>query len=248
MRNLLQIVIQGRHGVHIFKNLPTLKWLLIKLTGDFRNRDSYNLAASKYLFQQLQDCSFKQAWVTTITDPQYFRRVGHGRDALDIAGSLSDGGRHNIGGAQSSSDVSSFFSPIGGKRGVLYLGEDPRIVRKEFGDEAAKGSRAITYSVNLRGRNKSLQLVDASLALQDLSKIIPDISNLVGTASMSGKWVDLKQPTPSQIFGHWLIHNAPQKTAGIRFPTAHGGASWNVCLFFHDSNACKKTLKVTKLP
>lgn len=242
MPNILQIVIRGRHGVHLFHDFQTLKWLLLKLSADFRSRDSFNLSASRFLHEQLKNCAFDRAWLLKVDAPQYFRRVGPDRDVLDTAGSLSDGGRHNIGGAQSSTGTSATFKPIGAKRSALYLGEDPIVVRKEYGDDGVPGSKAVTYAVTLK-RRKSLLLIDASKAINDLTKTIPDIVNIVGTASMNGKWIDLKQPAPCQIFGHWLIANAPVRTDGIRFPTAHGGKAWNVCLFFTDTKACKKTLK-----
>jgi hypothetical protein len=199
-----------------------------------------------HLFEQLQTCSFNRSWLNTIEHPHLYRRVGPNRDVLDTAGSLSDGGRHNIGGAQSSTQVTNTFSPIGSKRSALYLGEDPLVVRKEYGDEGVPGSKAITYSIKLR-RRKHLILIDAHRAITDLIKSVPDISEIVGTASMNGKWVDLKQPAPSQIFGHWLMHNASKNADGIRFPTAHGGGGWNVCLFFADSKACKKMLRSTPI-
>jgi len=244
LSKLIQIVIQGRHGTHVFQNLQALKWSFLKATADFRSRDSFNFSASKYLFQQLQTCSFDRRWLYKVEDPQYYRRIGPDRDPLDTAGSLSDGGRHNIGGAQASTQVTSIFKPIGSKRSALYVSEDPISVRKEFGDEAVPGSKAITYTIGLK-RRKALIVIDASQALDDLSRTIPDIVTTVGTASMNGKWGDLKQPAPCQIFGHWLICHAPKKTDGIRFLSSHDEMAWNVCLFFADTRACKKALKAS---
>jgi hypothetical protein len=246
LKNMHPIIVKGRHGIHIFGDFRTLQWSMLKLTGFFSTRDSFNLSASKLLFKQLQQCSFDLKWMRRIEQPEYFRRVGPKRDVLDTAGSLSDGGRLNIGGAQCSSLSSKLFLGIGGKRSALYLGEDAAIVRKEYGDYEIPGSKAITYSICLK-RRKSILLVDFNLAVNSLSKSIPNIKEILGSDSMNGKWGDLKQPAPSQIFGHWLMQHAPKETLGIKFPSSHDMRSSNVCLYFDDTNTCKNILKAKKV-
>lgn len=108
------------------------------------------------------------------------------RDVLDTAGSLSDGGRFNIGGAQASSHNSKAFLGIGGKRSALYLGEDVVVVRKECGDFAMPDSKAATYSVHLK-RRKHIDLIDVTLALNSLSNSIPNINEIIGSDSRDTK-------------------------------------------------------------
>jgi hypothetical protein len=246
LKNLHTIVVKGRHGIHIFQDIRTLQWSILKLTELFSNRDSFNLAASKLLFKQLKQCSFDPKWIKKIDNPEFYRRVGPKRDVLDTAGSLSDGGRFNIGGAQSSSQNSKAFLGIGGKRSALYLGQDVTVVRKEYGDFGMNASRAVTFSVRLR-RRKYIDLIDVTLAINNLSKSIPNLKDILGADSMNGKWGDLKQPAPSQIFGHWLMNQAPVGTIGIKFPSSHDNKSLNICLYFEDSIACKKLLIAEKI-
>lgn len=246
MKNFLQIVIRGRHGIHVFRNLQALKWSILRYSAEFRSRDSFNQTTSKFLYEQLRKCEFKSDWIVKVDTPRYFRRVGFTRDVLDTAGSLSDGGRFNIGGAQSSSIVTNLFRPIGEKRCALYVSEDASIARKEFGDAKIPRSTALTYSITLR-RKKSLALIDVKRALSDLSRKIPEIRDLIGSSSMNGKWVDLKRPAPCQVFGHWLIHHAPKNTNGIRFPSSHDDTVSNVCIFVADTVECKRILKASKM-
>lgn len=246
LRSLHTIVVKGRHGIHIFQDIRTLQWSILKMSELFSNRDTFNLLASKLLFKQLKQCSFDLKWIKKFENPELYRRVGPKRDVLDTAGSLSDGGRFNMGGAQSSTHTSKAFAEIGGKRGALYLGENITVVQKEYGDFGMPGSKAVTYSIQLK-RKKYIDLIDATLAINSLSKSIPNIKDILGSDSMNGKWIDLKQPTPSQIFGHWLMSHSPKGTAGIKFPSTHDTNSSNICLYFEDSAACKKLLKATQL-
>ena len=242
MRNMNTIVVKGRHGIHIFQDIRSLQWTILKLSEYFSNRDTFNFLASKLLFKQLKICYFGPSWVKRFDNPIFFRRVGPKRDVLDTAGSLSDGGRFNIGGAQTSSRSSATFNGLGGKRSALYLGENRTVVQKEYGDFAMPGSKAITYSIKLKKR-KHIDLIDVTLAINALSKSIPNIKEILGSDSMNGMWVDLKQPTPSQIFGHWLMAHSPKGTQGIRFPSTRDHKSSNICLYFEDTIGCKKLLK-----
>ena len=247
MKTINIFVISSRFGIHIFPDDGTLNWQILKISHRFAERDNRNYKASKLLFQQLSRCSFDRKWVKTVKEPTFYRRVGKTRDVLDTAGSLSDGGRFNLGGAQSSSSTAKSFHPLGNKRSALYLGTDPSVVRKEYGDYDAVRSTAITYSIQLK-RKQILRLVDFTAALKGLSTSIPYIKELIGAKSMNGNWGDLKQPAPSQILGHWLITNAPKDTIGIEFPSTHAATSQNTCLFFNDTAACKNLLKATRLP
>jgi len=231
-----------RGGGWLIESVRQLKAEMLRLSAHFRDQDRYRQAAAKYLVTELSHCTFEKAWLINVDRPVYFRRVGQHRDVLDTAGSLSDGGRFNIGGAQASSRATEQLGAFCGKRSALYLGENAAIVRMEYGDFGMPGSTAITHSVSLKRRAK-LNLIDIEAALNSLASQIPDLKAMVGNASMNGKWVDIKYPMPCQILGHWLIANAPKKTEGIRFPTTHAAGGWNVCLFFADTRACKQLLK-----
>ena len=159
---------------------------------------------------------------------------------LDPAGSLSDGGRHNIGGAQTSSTAVKQFGNLGKKKSALYLGEDARIVREEYGDDSMPGSTAMTYTVTTLTKDL-FNLIEMDAVLISLTSAIPDINALIGTPAMNGTWVDIKSPAPSQILGHWLRLHAPDGTQGIRFKSAYDHG-YNICLFFQDARECTARL------
>jgi hypothetical protein len=178
--------------------------------------------------------------VKSYPNPAYYRRVGKNRDVLDTAGSLSDGGRYNIGGAQTSTTALKQFGPIGRKKSALYLCEDSTLVRKEFGDEGMAGSTAVTYTITAIS-GEAFNLIEMDSVLAGLASAIPNIESLTGSPSMQGTWVDIKFPAPIQVLGHWLRHNAPEGTHGIRFKSSLGDF-YNICLFFNDTKECKEKL------
>jgi hypothetical protein len=165
LRNINTIVVKGRHGIHIVQDIRSLQWTILKISEHFSNRDTFNFLASKLLFQQLKTCHFDPNWVKRFDSPEFFRRVGPNRDVLDTAGSLSDGGRFNIGGAQTTSRSSAAFNGLGGKRCALYLGENRTVVQKEYGDFDMPGSKAVTYSIYLK-RRKYIDLVGCDIGHQ----------------------------------------------------------------------------------
>ena len=92
-----------RGGGWLIESVRQLKAEIRRLSAHFRDQDRYRQAAAKYLATELATCTFDKSWLMTVDHPAYFRRVGKSRDVLDTVGSLSDGGRLNIGGAQASS-------------------------------------------------------------------------------------------------------------------------------------------------
>lgn len=241
----LNVIILAHHGTHIFKSFRLLEQLKLRLESILKTEEHLRLSESRYLFQLLQGLKFNPNWVFKHEKPIYYRRVGRNRDELDVAGSLSDGGRFNLGGAQTSSQFRNEFTPIGNKCGAIYLGEDIVTTQKEFGDFGMPGSTAITYQVQLK-RRKYLNLIEVENVLKDLSLPIPNIRSLIGTQSMNGCWGDLKIPSPSQILGHWLMQHAEMNVDGLRFCSTHDKNYFNVCLYMPDARAVKKLLKSQK--
>ncbi|MES2615966.1 MAG: RES domain-containing protein [Bdellovibrionota bacterium] len=238
----LNLILLANHGTHIFTNFGAFEKLKLRLESILKTEEHLRLSESRHLFQLLKGLKFNANWVFKHEKPIYYRRVGRNRDELDVAGSLSDGGRFNLGGAQTSSQFRNEFNPIGNKRGAIYLGEDIVTTQKEFGDWGMLGSTATTYQVQLK-RRKYLNLIEVENVLKDLSLPIPNIRSLIGTQSMNGCWGDLKIPSPSQILGHWLMEHAQTNTDGLRFCSTQDKNYFNVCLYMPDARAAKKLLK-----
>ncbi len=234
------LIVAGISGDHIFKDFRYFRLLLTRIEKVTKSAAKLNQSQSNYLFKLLEPLTFESAWIKPYSRPMYYRRVGRLIDVLDTAGSLSDGGRYNIGGAQTSSTAVKEFGNIGRKKSALYICEDLKGVRKEYGDEGMAKSTAVTYEVKA-ATSDALNLIEIDAVLISLSSAIPNIADLVAMSSMAGTWVDIKYPAPTQILAHWLRKNAPENTDGIRFKSAVGNY-YNVCLFFHDARECKARL------
>lgn len=239
-----KIVINGTSGTHVFLGLRFFHDLIDRIHKVVLSENSYRRSQSIHLHNLLINLQFNKSWVQSYANPIYYRRVGKQRDVLDTAGSLSDGGRYNIGGAQTSTVAVQKFGHLARKRSALYLSEDDVTARREYGDEGMLGSTAITYLVK-PSNLEVLNLIEMERVFADLSSAIPMMRNLEGSPSMNGTWVDIKFPTPSQLLGHWLIENSPKGTHGIRFKSSHPKCSNNICLFFNDTRECKKILNAS---
>ena len=129
------LIVAGISGDHIFKDFRYFRLLLTRIEKVTKSAAKLNQSQSNYLFKLLEPLTFESDWIKQSFRQTYYRRVGRLIDVLDTAGSLSDGGRYNIGGAQTSSTVVKEFGIIGRKKSALYICEDLNGVRKEYGDE-----------------------------------------------------------------------------------------------------------------
>lgn len=237
-------ILSSNSGILILPNIKGIKLIEFRINQGSKYKGNQRLLQSRFLFLILKNISFNSDWITKYESPVYFRRVRAIRDVLDIAGSLSDGGRLNIGGSQTSSSVRQEFSPIGDKRAALYLGEDLDIIKKEYSDCVITNKSVLDYQIKFRNR-KFINLIDIEKVFKSLEVLIPNFETFTQGRSINSLWGDYKFPLPTQILGHWLMDNAGKRVDGIRFPSIYDNTKYNVCLYFNDTKDSKKNLKAT---
>jgi len=150
---------------------------------------------------------------------------------LTIVGSISDGGRFNIGGAQ----MSSTFPTIT-KSGALYL--------------ASTKDCAMVEAAKPIGKHKLYKVTSSeTLKLWDLKRVIKqlDYPNLLSEIYAShGEriWAYQKIPTISQILA---VHLRNQGGDGLVFNSTMCKEDLNVALFYKDDSEVKSKLKAREV-
>lgn len=221
----------------IFK-YGSLEYLLYKIQS-LSDSDNYlskkRLVESRFFYDQiLSKINFNPNWIKNYNNPIYYRRVCEMFDPLDIAGSLSDGGRFNIGGSQASTKYSELFKPIGQKQACLYFAENPKIARIEFGDIDMLNSSALSYKITLKSI-EVINLIELDLVLNDISTQFTNVAQNLNNYSINAKWGDIKYPEVTQILGHWLKYYSKGKAHGIRFKSSKDQNYYNICFYLKDT-------------
>ena len=240
------VIVSGQYGVWTFPN-PTQK-LFKYLDQQFISRDQHFYHTSQFIYSFLKNIAFDTKWIVTVKDPTLYRRVsgsGPGADPLSIVGSFGFGGRFNIGTAQASLGNHPFKGLSVSPRGAHYSSEDKTTARQEFGDVGMPGSTAVTYQLKLRKR-KQLKLIDADMAVRDLSSIFIALPDIIQGGTLGGAYLDIKKIIPTQLFAHWLLQHCPTKVDGIIFNSQVNPNKRNYCLHLATNEDCKKLLTIIK--
>jgi hypothetical protein len=122
-----------------------------------------------------------------------FRVIYGDYDPLSIAGSLSAGGRFNIGGAQM---ISSKALPGINMAGCLYGASSRRCALREASDPAGR------YRLFRLTPRKNFKLWNLKAVLADMN--YPGLTARIDATPMSRRWVLQKSPLESQILAHHL--------------------------------------------
>lgn len=167
--------------------------------------------------------SFKQD-VFRFTNPNYA--------ATSIVGSISDGGRFNIGGAQ----VRAEFSALE-KAGCLYT--------------ASSAECALAEAVQPHGNHKMFQLSPKkNLQLWDLNLTIktlkyPNLIDLARASPVEALWVLKKTPSISQILASRLRRIGGD---GIMFESTKLAGHSNIAFFFKTDDESAASFDVRQIP
>ncbi len=181
----------------------------------------FNWIRDKEIDEDLCCFEFKEGY--RLANPTY--------GPLTIVGSISDGGRFNIGGAQLTSTLPSL-----NKKGALYLAST---------EEYAKAEAAKPI-----GKHKLYKVTSSeALKLWDLKKVIKqlDYPNLLEEVYVShGEriWTYQKIPTISQILADHLRSKGGD---GLVFNSTICKEDLNIALFFNDDPHASQTLTFTEL-
>ena len=162
----------------------------------------------------------------TFTEGYRYANPAYG--PLTIVGSISDGGRFNIGGAQRTSIFPDLL-----KKGVLYLTSTAKCAKAEAAKPIGKHK---LYRVQSKG----------PLRLWDLKKVIkeldyPNLLDEVYAGHAESIWAFQKVPTISQILADHLRKIGGD---GLVFNSTVCKEDMNIALFFNDDTHVQKTLTV----
>jgi hypothetical protein len=159
-------------------------------------------------------------------------RMTSGWSPLSIIGSISDGGRFNVGGAQICPE---FFNVK--KAGALY----------------AASTLACCYlemSGNPTGKPDEYELTPKkTFKFWDLAKVLTELNNpalddLVKAAPLEAIWGYQKVPLISQLLAHHLRELGGD---GIAFPSTKDQKAINLCFFFKTDEEASNDFSVRKL-
>ena len=174
--------------------------------------------------------SFKVAWNSDL-----FRVCNKDYKAYSISGSLSCGGRLNLGGSQKRKEFPN-LKPFG----ALYFSEEIDTAIKEYADSAPLGPADFKYKVELK---KSFDLWEYDKVI-DLLGAYPGLKETVRSTPMNAIWSNCKIPMPSQVIACWLKSYGGD---GFIFESTKSAGKKNIVLIFKDDAEAKKHLLLTQI-
>jgi hypothetical protein len=214
---------------------PTQDGLLIKITNpkeltkfidgintSLLNEEIMQLIASKSFWEWLKEEPRPNFNVHKITWNSDLYRVSNALfRAYSIAGSISDGGRLNIGGSQLRQELKELKI-----FGALYFSEDINTAVSEATGGGFLGPQDKKYKVALK---KSFELWDFDKIVDALG--YPGIKEIAKSSPMSALWATCKVPMPSQIIAYWLKTHGGD---GFVFESTKEPGHRNIVLIFKD--------------
>lgn len=159
-------------------------------------------------------------------------RLTAGWSALSIVGSIADGGRFNIGGAQ----LCPEFSDVK-KAGALYTASTLECCYHEI-------------SGNPIGKLDEYELIPTRIyKLWDLAKVIvelnrPGLDDLVKAAPFEAIWAYQKVPLIPQLLAHRLRGIGGD---GLIYPSTKNSSAMNICFFFRTDDESRAGFTERKL-
>ena len=159
-------------------------------------------------------------------------RLTDGWSPHSIVGSISDGGRFNVGGAQLCPELSDIK-----KAGALYTASTLECCYSEIKE-------------NPVGKPDEYELTPKKpFHLWDLSKVILDLKrgglgDIVKAIPFEAIWGYQKVPLISQILAHYLRQIGGD---GLVFPSTKDPNALNICFFFKTDDEANSSLSFRKL-
>lgn len=148
------------------------------------------------------------------------------RDPISTSGSLTYGGRYNVGGSQQIRSIG--IRPFA----ALYFSTDLQCAIDEYEQGIPLGP----------GDKKYILTPSKEFVLWDIDKIIqfiqfPNLQYLINQGPLSNDWGYCKVPMQSQILGNWLKKIGGD---GIIFNSTQSQNSKCIAIFAKDDNHAKK--------
>lgn len=194
------------------------------------------------VLEQLNNLSPNESWVISIPKSKFMgiRAIYGDYDPLDTAGTLSDGGRLNIGGAQQYNKNGNLFQ----KKAGLYFADSVETALLELSlPKAVNIKLPKFYNIVFNDKVGNLNLFHFESVLSYLDNLIQiptSLINLCSEAPLAGSWGQQKFPSISQVIAQWLRNT--HTAEGIIFNSTKKTNSKNYFLFFEDTKEAKNKL------
>lgn len=236
-----RLVIKTPQSAHVFESgaLETIASLIAAARGaEVVLRSEIGRLAAFYS-QRLTATAVDDKWLKPLESTKFYRIVFGKFDPLDVAGTLSCGGRLNVGGAQDSDD----YGATGRMKAGLYMALSPKTAIAEAGLPAEAKPRI--YEIELIDPTAPL-VFDLDLVAADLETLTP-LPNGVRVTLLetptAARWSLVKVPCVSQLIGQWLRGSG--KAAGILYPSVRDPGGQNVFVFLDSTAAAKAMFRAT---
>lgn len=213
---------------HVFDDIE-------KLVKDFeakrQGRHTAELINGKRFYDWLRKQDLDLIDYATLWNKPVYRVVGPGTLPLSIAGSLADGGRFNVGGAQQH----PLFSTLK-KAGCLYAASSMK---------CALAERALPL-----GQIEKYKIIPTRrFQLWDLHKVItgldwPGLLDLVNAAPIDAIWGYQKVPLIPQLLASHLRNIGGD---GIKFRSVKDGTGFNLAFFFRQDKQCSEAFSLKQI-
>ncbi|SMF60532.1 RES domain-containing protein [Pseudobacteriovorax antillogorgiicola] len=207
--------------------------------------------------QVLSVIEYDEAWESRFSSPTFYRVCNPQDGVFSTTGSLKDGGRCNIGGAQEGDIPSQKYGPLANPQGAIYVSDSAdaaiaEAIGAEYGpierlrDIVKRSANKQLYRVTLHDESEPICLIELDPIFQQLRATYRIDDFFSETLDMNGGWRNLKTPAPIQLFTAWLYQSS-NGAAGIRFRSTQSSEKFNVALYYRNAQAAQKVLKAEKI-
>ena len=170
--------------------------------------------------------------VPSITWNQPVYRTTDGWSPLSVVGSIADGGRFNVGGAQLCPEL-----PDVKKVGALYVASSLACCYREMSGNPI--GRPDEYELT---PTRNFQLWDLTQVITELNR--PGLEDLVKAAPFEAIWGYQKVPLIPQLLAYYLRRIGGD---GVAFPSTKEPSALNLCFFFRTDDEVRAGFTARKL-
>lgn len=213
--------------VHSFGNPKVWLKVIESFESKYQSKEKADLITALSFNNFLQ---FKNISITPKLklSESIFRIVSTAYEVWSLAGSLSDGGRFNIGGAQQCATI-----PHLKKFASLYTASTLECAMAEI-------AKPMGYSRCFKlTPKKEMELWDLNKVIEELDH--PTLKDLVNSIPTEAIWGFQKVPLVSQILAAYLKSKGGD---GIIFPSVKLPSAYNISLFFDTDRQVKETFVI----
>ena len=222
----------SRTGItHIFGDTSQFEKEIKLLQRAKKDQEFKNSVNSLSFFSWLNEQTLGVSPTISWNEPLY-RLVYNGFSPTSIMGSLADGGRFNVGGAQLNPQF-----PSVNKAGCLYLASS---IKCCYAEAAPPYGKPEEWELTPK---KTFHLWDLSQVIQNLNR--PGLDDLVKLSPMEALWVYQKIPMIPQLLAS---HLRAMGGDGLVYPSTKDSSAKNFAFFFRTDAECEQAFTARKIP